>query len=198
MKLIKVIAQTLLVSGFALGRPVAADVVWNESNDGDLSSTPATPTALTFLTGSNTVIGSLSEPDGDLRDFMTFTIAPGQFLTALTLDAFVADGPGFQGINSGSTGLTPGEDPEGDFLGLEFTANSYIGLDMLESLGDGLFGSMGFPVPLGPGTYSYVIQEITPGQTTSYQLSFHMIPEPASAGIVAVAGMLLAVRRRRR
>jgi hypothetical protein len=176
-----------------------ADIVWNEPVNGDLSSVPGSPTAVSFLNGSNTIIGTLSEPNGDLRDYLTFTIGPDQFLTGLFLDAYVADGVGFQGINSGNTSFIPEAGTAGSFLGLEFVFSDFIGTDMLPLLADSAasYGSIGFTVPLGPGTYSYVIQEITPGQSTSYQLSFNVVPEPTSAGFFCVAGLLLSIRRRR-
>ncbi len=175
-----------------------ADVVWNEANDGDLSSDPNSPTALNFANGVNTVIGTLSVPAGDLRDYMTFTIGPNQSLTGLNLDIFDADGAGFQAINSGNTSFIPGDDPSENFLGLEFTLVDFVGLDMLPFLAIGQYGSTGFTIPLGPGTYSYLIQEVTPGQSTSYQLSFSVVPEPSSAGLLCLAGLLLNTRRRRR
>jgi hypothetical protein len=118
-------------------------------------------------------------------------------LTGLFLDAYVADGVGFQGINSGNTSFIPDFNTTGNFLGLEFVFVDFVGTDMLPALADPEFGNIGFTVPLGPGTYSYVIQEITGGQSTSYQLSFNVVPEPTCTVLFCVAGLLSSIRRRR-
>lgn len=182
---------------FCASQNLQADVVWNETVNGDLSSNSATPTALSFLNGNNTVIGSLSEPTGDLRDYMTFTIGPNQSMTGLILDSYVAATAGFQGINTGNTSFIPDTSTAGSFLGLEFVLAGFAGTDMLPLLAVGSYGSTGFTIPLGPGTYSYVIQEVTGGQSASYQLSFVVVPEPSSAGLCGLAGLLGGTRRRR-
>jgi hypothetical protein len=176
--------------------PARAGVVWNEALAGDLSSDPLAPTVIGFSSGANVVSGSLSQPGGDLRDFLTFTLGPGQFLTGLVLDALVADGAGFQGINSGSASFVPDADTAANFLGLEFVDGTLVGADMLPALASGLFGSTGFSVPLGPGTYTYVIQEVTPGQASAYQLSFQVVPEPRVAGCLCLPVIASIVCRR--
>jgi hypothetical protein len=183
---------------FCVNQNLQADVVWNEAVDGDLSSNPATPTFVGFNVGANTIIGSLSEPDGDEQDFLTFTLGPNQFLTGLTLDAFSPEGVSFQGINSGTTSFNPEFATAGNFLGLEFVTHEMLGTDMLPLLAAGGYGSIGFTIPLGPGNYSYVIQELTPGEFRNYQITFHVIPEPSSVGLFCLAGLLLSTRRGRR
>jgi len=189
-----------LVTALLIGAtcPARAAVVWNEAVAGDLSSDPLAPTVVGFSSGANVVSGSLSQPGGDLRDFLTFTLGPDQFLTGLVLDALVADGAGFQGINSGSTSFVPDVDTAGNFLGLEFVDGTSVATDMLPALASGLFGSTGFSVPLGPGTYTYVIQEVTPGQASAYQLSFQVVPEPRLAGWLCLPVIASFVCRRSR
>jgi hypothetical protein len=177
---------------------LSADVVWDESVQGDLSSLPASPTAVSFVNGANTVIGSLSEPDGDLRDYLTFTLGPNQALTGMTLDVFTPNGVSFHAFNSGSTSFIPGDDPSSNFLGLEFVFDGLVGFDLLPDLAAGAFGSTGFTVPLGPGTYSYLIQEITPGESRAYQITFNVVPEPSSVSLLGLSALLLASRRSRR
>jgi hypothetical protein len=190
---------TVLLSGsLAATCPARAAVVWNEAVAGDLSSDPLAPTVVGFSSGVNVVSGSLSQPGGDLRDFLTFTLGPDQFLTGLVLDALVADGAGFQGINSGSASFVPDADTAGSFLGLEFVDGTSVGVDMLPALASGLFGSTGFSVPLGPGTYTYLIQEVTPGQASAYQLSFQVVPEPRVAGWLCLPLVAFVVSRRGR
>ncbi|HMO16023.1 MAG TPA: PEP-CTERM sorting domain-containing protein [Pirellulaceae bacterium] len=175
-----------------------ADIVWDESVNGDLSGDPLGPTPLTYGIGANTIIASVSEPDGDLRDYITFSIGPNQFLTSLTLDAFSPNGFSFQGINAGNTSYIPDFGTAGNFLGLDFVSDSMVGTNMLLGLSLGDYGSIGFAIPLGEGTYSYVFQELTPGESRNYQITFHVVPEPASAGLSCLAGLFLLTRRRRK
>ena len=179
---------------------LCADIVWNEADDGDLSSNPANPTPVNFGVGANTIIGSLSEPNGDPRDYMTFTIGPNQALVSMLLDAASPEGVSFHGINAGNTSFIPGEDPSSNFLGLEFVFayDGFIGLDLLPDLAAGSYGSTGFSIPLGPGTYSYLIQELTPGESRNYQITFNVVPEPSSAGMLFLSTALWTIRRRQR
>lgn len=178
---------------------IQADIVWNEAVDGDFSDDPSAPTPLTFSRGENTIIGSLTaEPGDDLRDYITFTINPNQFLTAIVLDIYTPAGSSFHGINEGSTSFIPDFPTAGQFLGLGFLDQEMSGTDLMPALAAGEWGSIGFTNPLGPGTYSYVIQEITPGETRSYQLTFQVIPEPSSASFCCIAGLASILRRGRR
>jgi len=178
-------------------RNLQAGIVWNEANNGDLSSSPASPTEVNFGNGANTIVGSLSVPDNDLRDYLTFTIGPSQLLTGLTLDVFTPAGVSFHAMNAGSTSFIPGDDPASNFLGLDFVFDGLVGFDLLPELAAGAFGSTGFATPLGPGTYSYLIQEVTPGESRSYEITFHVVPEPSTIGLLCLAGLFSTLRRRR-
>lgn len=194
----------LLATIFGIGcfsyQTIGADIVWDEAVNGDLSDDPSTPTPITFSTGANTIIGSLfPEPGDDLRDYITFTINPGQFLTGIFLDTFSpAEGLSFHGINAGSTSFIPDFGTADQFLGLDFLGIDMLGTDLMPNLAAGQYDSQGFTIPLGPGTYSYVIQEITPGETRDYQLTFQVVPEPSSAIFFCVAGLVFTLRRGRR
>lgn len=200
MKLIlRSFAPALFITVLFCGSKILqADVVWNESVNGDLSSNPDAPTFLNFANGSNTVVGSISEPDGDPRDYMTFTIGPNQFLTGLTLDAYGPPGVSFQGINAGNTSFIPSTATAGSFLGLDFVQEGLIGVDMLPILAIGEYGSTGFTVPLGPGNYTYLIQELTGGESRSYQLTFSVVPEPSSVAMLGGMALICMTRRSRR
>lgn len=69
---------------------------------------------------------------------------------------------------------------------------------MLPLLAAGNFGSTGFSTPLGPGTYTYLIQEVSPEQFRDYTLTFNVVPEPSSIALVSLVGVLFFVRRARR
>lgn len=176
---------------------LTADVVWDESINGDLSDNPSAPTPISFNTGLNTVIGSLSEPDGDLRDYLTFTLGPNQFLTGLFLDVFTPNGVSFHAFNAGNQGFIPGEDPADNFLGLELISQIMVGMDLLPDLAAGNFGSTGFSIPLGPGSYTYLIQELTPDEFRSYQITFVVVPEPSGIAFLGLGSLLVSARRAR-
>jgi hypothetical protein len=162
----------LLGSGLSLA--AAAD--WDEGVDGDLSDDPDAPTVLAFSVGANSVTGDMVSPS-DTRDFLTFTIAPGQQLTALLLQQYQdldTGGPGdrgFHAINDGPTSFVPGPDTAGLFLGGAHLDPAPAGTDLLVVLGAAPQAGTGFTPPLGPGTYSYVVQQ-TGTEFTGYSLDF--------------------------
>ena len=67
----KTLAIVMLLAAIAV--PASAGIVWNESINGDLSSSEAAPTAIAFGVGSNQILGAVSGSPLD-RDFITFTI----------------------------------------------------------------------------------------------------------------------------
>lgn len=200
MKLVSnaVLAGMIVVFGAVADQALRGDVVWDEAINGDLSGNPEIPTPLTFSRGLNTIRGSLSEPEGDLRDYVTFTIGPNQFLSAIFLDSFSPEGISFQALNEGNTSFIPGFGTAGNFLGLDIVFHEMIGTDMMPGMALTQFGNIGFSIPLGPGTYTYLIQEVTPGETRDYQISFQVIPEPSAIGLLGLIGLASFLRRARR
>jgi hypothetical protein len=155
-----------------------APLTYDEAVDGDLSSDATAPTPLHFSLGKNTVTGSVtSTAPADTRDFLTFTIPHGLQLTALQLLRWrdlPGGGPanrGFHALNSGPTSFVPGAATAGNFLGGDHLDPANEGTDLLPGLADGVTAGTGFTVPLGPGTYSYVIQQTGP-QLNGYTLQF--------------------------
>ena len=57
--------SSMFLAGVLLGFTASssADVVWDESVDGDLSTDPDEPTLVEFGIGSNTLIGNVATPD---------------------------------------------------------------------------------------------------------------------------------------
>ena len=119
------------------------------------------------------------------------------------------DEQGFTGFQFGSS-----------FSGDEFTAGSYagyahfgtdvdnplppsstVGVDLLPLMADPSFapGTSGFTPPLGPGTYTFLIQQGDPF-TTGYQFDMNLrsVPEPGSSlCLLGMGGLaILALRRR--
>jgi hypothetical protein len=155
-----------------------APLDYDEAVDGDLSNEAGTPTALTFNLGDNTITGSVTtSAPADTRDFITFTIPHGLQLSALRLLSYrdlpanVPGNRGFHAINLGATSLVPSPATEGSFLGGDHVDGAAEGSDLLPALADGEPAGTGFTVPLGAGTYSYVIQQTGP-PLSGYKLQF--------------------------
>lgn len=194
---------TLTLALGSLAGPAAAATVWDESVNGDLSTNNATPTAVAFAPGSNVVHGRVTNSaPADNRDYLTFTVPANHGLYKLLLLRWDApDGSdgntGFNAINSGATSFVPSAGTIASFLGANHVEAFSEGSDMLANMAGGL-GSSGFTVPLGPGTYSYVIQQ-TGADINLYSLDFIMrqVPEPTSLamGILGMAGLICRRRR---
>ena len=145
----KFIVLALLTLGAA---PLNAQLAYDEAVSGDLSSDAANPTSVAFGIGSNTVTGSVVNP-ADTRDYITFTIPPGQFLTALTLVNYdaVNDNRAFHLLNEGSTSFEPSPAPPiGSVFGSMHLDEIDEGTDTLPEMAasSGNFGT-GFTTPLG-------------------------------------------------
>jgi hypothetical protein len=82
---------------------------------------------------------------------------------------------------------------EASFLGGDHVDAIAEGTDLLPALADGVPAGSGFTLPLGSGTYSYVIQQ-TGSQTSGYTVSFTVgiaghwkkEAEPPEADVVTV------------
>lgn len=177
--------------------------LFDEAANGDASNDAAAPTVLNLSSGSNLVSGSVTRSNdivaGDI-DFFTFTITDGEMLEGIFLTAY--DPPndrGFHAINTGPTGIVPSGPNAGDpseYLGA--THLSFVGADtnLLDDFATPLAGQ-GVEGPLGPGTYSYIIQQTGPVVST-YTLDFTVVPEPASGSVAYLLGCILAASRLRR
>ncbi len=194
---IAVSAAALLLGSAA----IAGGPVWDEGVDGDLSTDPLAPTPIAFGLGSNIVIGEMQSPS-DTRDYLTFVIPAGQALSELNLLGYEdldVGGPGdtgFNAIHPGATSQVPSGANSGDFLGGNHVLDSFVGTDLLPGLAAGALSGTGFASPLGPGTYTYLIQQTGP-ERTGYELEFVFIPSPAGS-VAMLTGMgVIAIRRRR-
>ena len=178
-----------------------AATVWNEGSNGDISSSEAAPTSIVFALGNNVILGSVNGGN-DNRDYITFTIGAGQSLTGIELLAYddlntgaVNDGNrGFHAINLGATSFIPSIATSSSFLGGNHL-DPVFGTNLLPSLGAGIAGT-GFTGALGPGTYSYLVQQTGP-ELTGYSVQFTIVPEPSTL-LLSVVGAGMALRRRRR
>ena len=177
MKTMATLAFVILLTS-----PLHAAVVHDESSNGDLSTNNAAPTALAFAPGTNTVIGSvLGGPD--TRDYLTFTLPPGHFLMDIHLMAFAPDNLAFASLNTGATSFVPGAGTSSSFLSGIHVSGIHVGTDLLDAFVNESVTTFSLPSPmLGPGTYSFLIQQTTP-LTSAYTLDFVVeAPVPAQAG----------------
>lgn len=178
-------STALLVAAAALATPALADVVHDESVDGDLASMPDAPTPVAFAPGTNTIVGSV-QSSADRRDFLTFTIPEGQVLSGIFLVEFV-DGDtggiadrGFVHLDDGPTTVVPSLVTAPDLLGgthLDRTLFPTAGDNVLAALGAAADAGSGFDLPLGPGVYSMNIQQTGP-ELNAYRIDF--VLEPAA------------------
>ncbi len=200
--------QVLLALLFGLTGAGHAATIYDESISGDLSGAFGAPTVLNFTGGSNIVIGSVFAA-ADVRDYLTFTLGPGQSLTALMLVVYddpTTLPPPPSNANDGNTGyhalyagIPTGVPGGGDNPLGGNHVNPPVGVDLLPGLASGGIspGAPGFVSPLGPGMYTYVIQQTGP-PVTDYTLDFVVIPVPAALPLfaAAIAGLGFVTRRR--
>lgn len=156
----KTIAIVLLLAVLAV--PAEAAVIWNEGINGDLSSSEAAPTLISFGVGSNQIIGSVNGNPLD-RDYITFTIAPGQTLIHVNLISFSPDNLAFSAFNSGSTSFIPSGGTNGLFLSGIHISSADAGFDLLPFFDTRNVTTNSLASPsLGPGTYCWMIQQTSP------------------------------------
>ena len=194
--------KNFLVAAIAtgmIGGIASADLMWDEAIDGDLSGDYQNPTQLFTKGVNNHVIFTTNDVDGVDREYFTLTIAEGFELAAIVLDVFETDpvsNLGFIGVAAGNVFPTPPDAPDvTSLLGYYLPGTGDVGNDILQSMGNG-GGSQGFSGPLGPGSYSFWVQETGPS-VDNWDLNFIVteIPAPGAVALLGLAG--LASRRRR-
>ncbi|MGV3663366.1 MAG: PEP-CTERM sorting domain-containing protein [Prosthecobacter sp.] len=195
-----------LLAAAALPFSGAQALNWNEGLDGDLSNDGDFPTFVLLTEGSNLFEGTMGSLNGTGpldADVWSFTIAAGYYLTGINLVAYSAPAPNIQSfmalddvasINMFdpsqhlSNGLWTEE--------LDGFGNTYT--DLLAILDTGPeYGGDGFDGPLGPGTYTFWIQEGSDQINYTINMVVTAVPEPGSVVLVGLAGFSLLRRRRR-
>jgi hypothetical protein len=202
-----IVQNTLLASSIAAGvflaaaLPAQAAVAYNEALSGDLSNSGAAPTSFAVASGSNQVLGTTGNPGtGVDRDYFSFTVPTGQLLVGITVlpgTTFLGGAAlSFIGIQAGSAvTVSPTGGTAAGLLGWTHYRASDIGNDILTRMGTPAAGSSGFAAPLGAGTYSFWVQEISAG-TASYGFDFQLapVPEPGTTALFGAGLALLAWR----
>ena len=80
--------STVAICLMALTFNAGADDIWNETNDGPLSTDPLAPTAVTLVSPSDLVVG-----DGSMgAKYFTFNVPTGETVSSIVVD------PGMGGI----------------------------------------------------------------------------------------------------
>lgn len=183
------VSMVVLCASFA-----HAQVLWDESVNGDLSGDRFAPTSLGALAPGAWSVAATSV-SGDL-EYYTFTIPAGASLVELRLVAFSHPSTiSFVAVQHGAVFTEPavGTNPA-NLLGWTHFGNTQLGTDILDNLGAGP-GSQGFSPPLPSGDYVFWSQETGPS-AVSYRFEFHVVP--ASATTLALALAIVPCARRRR
>jgi hypothetical protein len=189
--------RTLLTFTFSaaalLATTASAAVLRNEATGGDLSGNRNAPTQFTTSLGSNEIFATTA--GGDL-EYFTLTVPANQQLSRLFLRSYSGpDGTAFIAVQNGAVFTEDAAFPnQANLRGwAHFGSNfGHVGNDILPLIGQGA-GAQGFTPPLGPGQYTFWVQQT--GAQVTYQLDFVTVPEPGVAILVSLS--LLALARRR-
>lgn len=180
---------------FACLGSAQAQILWNESVNGDLSGDRLNPTNLSFAAGNNRILGTMGSTD---KEYVHFTLAPGMALSQIIVVDYQSGDPiSFIGVQAGNTFTEPASGTEvANLLGYTLFGTDHIGTNILPAMGTGS-GSMGFTPPLTGSDYTFWIQQT--GDTTTYDLNFvTTVPEPGTLSLGVGAALLLLKRRRAR
>jgi hypothetical protein len=165
------------------------------------SSNGLSPTVLTFSAGSNQIFGSNGSGASSVRDYVTFTVPSGLFLTAINmLDTTPLGNIGFIGIEAGNQLTLPtNTTTAAGLLGWRHYVPTDINADILPLMAAPANGSSGFTPPLSPGAYTLWIQDSSPGIFNyGFDVELSAVPEPAtwSMALAALAGALASRLKR--
>jgi hypothetical protein len=136
---------------------------YNEDKKGDLSNDGLVPTKIKLVLGDNVIFGHFGKANNVVdRDYFTFKIPTGQQLSAIMLEkqTQVGGNLSFIGVQKGKQVTV---DPNGGsaegLLGWAHFGTADEGTDLLPAICQGA-GAKGCTPPLGPGSYSFWVQEL--------------------------------------
>jgi len=168
-----------------------AQLTYDESTDGDLSGVFSSPASLNFDVGVNTIIGDIGNngntgaTNGNDADYFTINIGASETLGSINVNSRT-DGAGngsFFGYIAGTS--FPDQATTDGFIIFDGDDG-----DILDDIAGG---------PLGPGDYTFWIQE-TGNVGIDYSIGFNVtssVPEPGSLAFLAAGLGLLLTRRKR-
>ena len=166
----------LTLLGAALFSTGALAAGYSEKKKGDMSDDGLAPTSVKLIVGSNTIDGNDGSKNGVVdRDYFTIKIAQGQHLASIVLQPQTIVGGTFSfiGVQKGKqvTVDPNGNSPQG-LLGWTHYSDADIGTDLLPAICAGT-GAKGCTPPLGPGSYSFWLQELSACQC-HYRFTFNV------------------------
>jgi len=167
----------------------------NTEPAGGFSSNGLAPTVLTFSVGSNQIFGSNGTGATAVRDYLSFTVPSGLFLTAIDmLDTTPVGNVGFIGIEAGNQlTLLPSTTTAAGLLGWHHYVPTDRNTDILPLMAVPANGSSGFTAPLPAGSYTLWIQDSSPGTFNyGFDVQLSAIPEPATwwTALASLAGVI--------
>ena len=179
--------------------------VYSESVNGDLSNNGLSPTVVTLAVGSNEVFGSTGRDSSGVSDREYFTIfVPANLMLAQLIEVAGTEAGGgrslgFIGMQSGTQVTLPtNTTTAAGLLGWIHYGPTATDIDILPSMGISANDSTGFVPPLGPGSYSFWIQDTTTGAFDyGFRIVLAAVPEP-STGALMITGLLVLWRFFRR
>ncbi|MEM9166561.1 MAG: hypothetical protein AAGB48_05995 [Planctomycetota bacterium] len=171
----------------------AGQFVYDESIDGDLSDDRTMPDVLIAAEGSNTIRGTVIADD---LEYFRFEVPVGLELAAINVLEYTSLDPlAFLAVQTGTEFTVDPLNPDpGPLLGYVLYGPPEEGTNVLDDMGAS-FGSIGFSGSLPAGDYVFWNQQ-TGIDLTTYELEFVLVPGPAGVGVLALAGLAAARRRR--
>jgi hypothetical protein len=188
----------------------AQTILWDESVNGDLSNNQATPNVFNLPVGASAIRGTVTGGGVDPQDWVAVTVPAGSALTSLVLSSYTStDAQGFTGFQTGAA-FVGSPNTAGSYTGYahfgtgavngSHPATNLVGQDLLPLMADPTVaaGAQGFTPPLGPGAYTFLIQQL--GAATGYEFDYTVspVPEPGSLLLSGLAGLAAVARWLRR
>jgi hypothetical protein len=198
--------SALITVAIGLQSSACGGVVYNEAVNGPFSSSGLSPTPVGPLSlGDNDIFGTTgSGTSGVKRDYFTITVPAGTVLNSIIElpGTQVAGSFAFFGVQAGpQVTVSPTATSAAGLLGWRHYGPADINTNILPEMAIPAAGSSGFTPPLGPGQYSFWVQELGTG---SFPFGFDLalapaasVPEPSSWLLGLFMLVPLACRLRR-
>ncbi len=201
--MLKASLMALLLLAASFMHSAHASLIFDEAVAGDLSDDNLAPSYVALGAGSTIITGTALANPFD-RDIFRITVPDGQELAAIVLAAYISgDDQSFFAVAAGNTisSLVSPNALLGNAL-IGAAPGAMQGDDILDNLGALTFpGSAGFSGALGPGDYTFWLQEVTVGireYALDFQLRSSSVPLPSTVPLFLLGLLGVALRRRHR